>query len=184
MATAVFGIASTYRQAETIVEELKEEGFANTDISVLFANQRGAREFVQGENTTAPDDAVARAGTGGAFGGVLGWLAGMGSLAIPGVGPFIAAGPIMAALGGAAVGSAVGGFVGALMGMGISENEAQQYESKLRDGHVLISVHWENSAETDGAEKVLKRSNAYDISCTTETSVKRSTDSLPHPGLA
>lgn len=184
MAKAVFGIASTYVQAETIVEALKAEGFANTDISVLFPDTQGTHDFAYENNTKAPEGAVAGAGSGGAVGGVLGWLAGIGSLAIPGVGPFVAAGPLMAALGGAAIGSAVGGFVGALVGMGIPEYEAKRYEGKLRDGNILISVHSENSAETDRAEKVLERFNAHDIASTSESSVKRSTDTLPHPGLA
>ena len=143
MAKAVFGIASTYVQAETIVEALKAEGFANTDISVLFPDQQGTRDFAHEKNTKAPEGAVAGAGSGGVVGGVLGWLAGIGSLAIPGVGPFVAAGPLMAALGGAAIGSTVGGLVGALVGMGIPEYEAKRYEGKLRDGNILISVHSE-----------------------------------------
>jgi uncharacterized protein YcfJ len=184
MPKAVFGIASTYVQAETIVEALKAEGFANTDISVLFPDQQGTRDFVHEKNTRAPEAAVAGAGSGGTVGGVLGWLAGIGSFAIPGVGPFVAAGPLMAALGGAAIGSAVGGLMGALVGMGIPEYEAKRYEGKLRDGNILISVHSESSAETDRAEEVLKRSNAHDISSTSESSIKRSTDTLPHPGIA
>jgi hypothetical protein len=184
MATAVFGIASTYVQAETIVEALKAEGFANTDISVLFPDQNGTWDFAHEKNTKAPEGATAGAGSGGALGGALGWLAGIGSLAIPGVGPFVAAGPVMAALSGAAIGSAVGGLVGALVGMGVPEYEAKLYKGKLSDGHILISVHSENSAETDRAEKVLKRSNAHDISSTSESDSKRSATALPHPGLA
>src|SRR5688572_21118437 len=103
MAKAVFGIASTYVQAETIVEALKAEGFANTDISVLFPDKQGSQDFAFENNTKAPEGAVAGAGSGGAVGGILGWLAGIGSLAIPGAGPFVAAGPLMAALGGAAM---------------------------------------------------------------------------------
>lgn len=184
MGKAVFGMASTYVQAENIVEALKAEGFANTAISVLFPDKRGNHDLAYENNTKAPEGAVAGAGSGGAVGGVVGWLAGIGSLAIPGVGPFVAAGPLMAALGGAAIGSAVGGLVGALVGMGIPEYEAKRYEGKLRDGNILISVHSENSAETDRAEKVLERINAHDISSTSERSIKRSTDTLPHPGLA
>jgi hypothetical protein len=184
MGKAVFGIASTYLQAENIVQALKAEGFSNTDISVLFPDMHGTQDFAHEKNTKAPEGAVAGVGSGGSVGGVLGWLAGLGSLAIPGVGPFVAAGPVMAALSGAAIGSAVGGLLGALIGMGIPEDEARRYEGKLQDGNILISVHSENSAETDRAEEVLKRSNAHDISSTSESSIKRSTDTLPHPGLA
>jgi hypothetical protein len=183
MAT-VFGIASTHVQAETIVEALKAEGFAKTDISVLFPDKQGTQDFAHEKNTKAPEGAVAGAGSGGAVGGALGWLAGIGSLAIPGVGPFVAAGPVMAALSGAAVGSAVGGLLGALIGMGIPEYEAKRYEGKLRDGNILISVHSENSAGTDRAETVFRRTNAEDISSTSESDIRGSTRTLPHPGLA
>ena len=119
MAKAVFCIATTYEQAETIVDNLKQSGFLNNNISVLLPDNEGTRDFAHEKNTKAPEGAVTGAGTGGVLGGVLGWLAGIGSLAIPGIGPFVAAGPIMAALGGAAVGATVGGLTGALVGLGI-----------------------------------------------------------------
>jgi hypothetical protein len=185
MAKAVFGIASTYVQAEEIVDALKSAGFRNTDISVLFPDKQGTRDFAHEKHTKAPEGAVTGASTGGAIGGVLGWLAGIGSLAIPGVGPFVAAGPIMAALGGAAVGSAVGGLAGALIGMGIPEYEAKQYEGKIREGNILISIHSENNREADRAEAILQRGRAHDISSTSESRVKAGAKSaLPHPGLA
>jgi hypothetical protein len=185
MATAVFGIASTYVHAEAIVDALKSAGFRNTDISVLFPDKQGTRDFAHEKNTKAPEGAVTGASTGGAIGGVLGWLAGIGSLAIPGVGPFVAAGPIMAALGGAAVGSAVGGVAGALIGMGIPEYEAKQYEGKIREGNILISIHSENSNETDRAEAILQRGHAHDISSTSESRVNAEAKTTPpHPGLA
>lgn len=172
MSKAVFGIATTYAQAETIVDRLKIAGFSNNDISVLLPDKAGTRDFAHEKNTKAPEGAAAGAGTGGVLGGVLGWLVGIGSLAIPGVGPFVAAGPIMAALSGAAVGSAVGGLTGALVGLGIPEFEAKQYEGKLKQGNILISVHSENSTETDRAEQILKQANAQDISSATESGVK------------
>ncbi len=186
MAAAVFGIASTYSQAEGIVETLKGAGFANSDISVLHADQEGTRDFAHEKNTKAPEGAITGVGTGGVVGGVFGWLVGIGSLAIPGVGPFVAAGPIMAALSGAAVGSAVGGLTGALVGMGIPEYEAKRYEGKLRSGNILISVHSDNSQETDRAEDILTRAGAHDVSSTSESRPKDTSSKavLPHPGLA
>lgn len=168
MAKAVFCIASTYEQAETIVDRLKNAGFAANDISVLLADNEGTRDFAHEKNTKAPEGAVTGAGTGGVLGGVLGWLAGIGSLAIPGIGPFVAAGPIMAALGGAAVGATVGGLTGALVGLGIPEYEAKQYEGKLRQGNILISVHSESSTETDKAKKIFETAGGHDIASASE----------------
>jgi hypothetical protein len=168
MAKAVFCIATTYEQAETIVDGLKNAGFANNDISVLLPDNEGTRDFAHEKNTKAPEGAVTGAGTGGVLGGVLGWLAGIGSLAIPGIGPFVAAGPIMAALGGAAVGATVGGLTGALVGLGIPEYEAKQYEGKLRQGNILISVHSENSPETDKAKNIFETAGAHDIASASE----------------
>jgi hypothetical protein len=168
MAKAVFCIATTYEQAETIVDNLKQSGFLNNNISVLLPDNEGTRDFAHEKSTKAPEGAVTGAGTGGVLGGVLGWLAGIGSLAIPGIGPFVAAGPIMAALGGAAVGATVGGLTGALVGLGIPEYEAKQYEGKLRQGNILISVHSENSTETDKAKKIFETAGAQDIASATE----------------
>lgn len=172
MSKAVFGIVTTYAQAEVVVDRLKIAGFSNNDISVLLPDKDGTRDFAHEKNTKAPEGAAAGAGTGGVVGGVLGWLVGIGSLAIPGVGPFVAAGPIMAALSGAAVGSAVGGLTGALVGLGIPEFEAKRYEGKLKEGNILISVHSEDAKETDRAEKILKDANAQDVSSATESTVK------------
>ena len=134
MSKAVFGIVTTYAQAESIVDSLKIAGFSNNDISVLLPDKDGTRDFAHEKNTKAPEGAAAGAGTGGVVGGVLGWLVGIGSFAIPGVGPFVAAGPIMAALSGAAVGSAVGGLTGALVGLGNSRvrSEALRRETEGR----------------------------------------------------
>lgn len=169
---AVFGITSTQAQAERIADALRVAGFTGNDISVLFPDKGGTRDFAYEKHTKAPEGAAAGAGTGGVLGGGLGWLVGIGSLAIPGLGPFIAAGPIMAALGGAAVGAAVGGLTGALVGMGIPELEAKQYEGKIREGNILISVHTDDSNERSRAKDILKREGAHDISSTGEASVK------------
>src|SRR6187401_298379 len=145
MARAIFCIATSEAQAESIVNQLKDASFSYNDISVLFPDKAGTRHFAHEQHTKAPEGAAAGAGTGGIVGGALGWLAGIGALAIPGVGPLIAAGPIMAALSGAAVGAALGGLTGGLIGMGIPEYEAKRYEGKLKGGNVLIAVHSENA---------------------------------------
>src|SRR5688500_955985 len=163
MAKAVFGLVDNEVQAERVVEGLKAAGFSNNDISVLLPDKSGTRDFAHEQNTKAPEGAATGAGTGGVLGGALGWLAGIGALAIPGLGPFIAAGPIMAALSGAAVGAAVGGLTGALIGMGIPEYEAKQYEGKIKAGNILISVHSDNSDETTRARKIFEDAGATDI---------------------
>jgi hypothetical protein len=171
MAKAVFGLVDNELQAERLVEELRLAGFSNNDISVLFPDKSGTRDFAHEQHTKAPEGAAAGAGTGGAIGGVLGWLAGIGSLAIPGVGPFIAAGPIMAALAGAGVGAAVGGLTGALIGMGIPEYEAKMYEGKIKQGNLLVAVHSENRDERKRAKEIFERVGAHDISYTEEANV-------------
>ena len=168
MSKAVFCIAKTEGQAQQIVGDLKSAGFSNSDISALFPDKAGTRDFAHEQNTKAPEGAATGASTGGLLGGALGWLAGIGALAIPGVGPLIAAGPIMAALSGAAVGAAVGGLTGALVGMGIPEYEAKRYEGKVRDGNILISVHTDDANERSRAKEIFKRAGAEDISSTGE----------------
>ena len=172
MSKAVFCIAKTQTQAEAIVDQLKMAGFSYDDISVLFPDKQGSKDFAHEHHTKAPEGAAAGAGAGGLVGGTLGLLAGIGSLAIPGVGPFIAAGPIMAALSGAAVGAAVGGLTGALIGLGIPEYEAKRYEGKIRKGNILISVHTEDSNEASRVKEIFEQNNAEDISSTKEAGVK------------
>jgi len=172
MSKAVFGITQSIDQAENIVNELKTAGFSNNDISVLFPDKSTTRDFAHEKHTKAPEGAAIGGTVGLGTGAVLGWLAGIGSLAIPGVGPFIAAGPIMGALSGAAVGAATGSLAGALIGIGIPEYEAKRYEEKIKGGSALISVHTESSAERDKAKKIFERSHAEDISTTEEESVQ------------
>lgn len=169
--TAVFGIYSNRESVNTAVDALKAADFRNTDISVLFPDNPGTKEFAHEKNTKAPEGATTGAGTGAVLGGGLGWLAGIGALAIPGVGPFIAAGPIMAALAGAGVGGAVGGVTGALVGMGIPEYEAKRYEGRIKDGGILLSVHSDNSEWTKKAKEILEQTGAQDVSSTGEASV-------------
>src|SRR5881409_3620498 len=171
MAKAVFCIARTEAQAITIVERLRAAGFANNDISVLCPDKAGTRDFAHEQHTKAPEGAATGAGTGGVLGGALGWLVGIGAIAIPGLGPFIAAGPIMAALSGAAAGAALGGITGALIGLGIPEYEAKRYEGKLQEGKVLISVHTDNKTERNRAKTLFEQAGAEDISYTEEARV-------------
>jgi hypothetical protein len=160
--------------ADNIVSRLRDAGFSNNDISVLFPDKGSTRDFAHEKNTKAPEGAVVGAGTGGVAGGALGLLAGIGLLAIPGVGPFIAAGPIMAALSGIAIGAAVGGIAGALIGMGIPELEAKLYEGKVKDGNILISVHAQSSENVTTAKRIFKDSGASDISSSSEASAPAS----------
>lgn len=163
---SVFCLATSRDQADRIVTRLKDENFSNNDISVLFPDKETSRDFAHEKNTKAPEGAVAGAGTGGVIGGVVGWIVGIGTLAIPGVGPFIAAGPIMAALSGAAIGAAAGGIAGGLIGLGIPEIEAKRYEGKVKAGNLLISVHTESSEEINNAKDIFTEGGAQDI-CTT-----------------
>ena len=172
MGKAIFCIATSEAQAETIVNQLKEAGFSYNDISVLFPDKAGTRHFAHEQHTKAPEGAATGAGTGGLLGGAVGWLAGIGALAIPGLGPFIAAGPIMAALSGAAVGAAVGGVTGALVGMGIPEYEAKRYEGRIKSGNILISVHADDQAEGRKARDIFERAGAEDIASAGEVGVK------------
>jgi hypothetical protein len=177
--TAVFGIYPSYNSVEQAVFALKTAGFRNTDISVLFPENAGTKDFAHEKGTKAPEGAATGAGTGAVLGGTLGWLAGIGSLAIPGLGPFIAAGPIMAALAGAGVGGAVGGITGALIGMGIPEYEAKRYEGRIKKGGILLSVHSDNSEWTKRAKEVLERTGAEDISSTGEASADYAASDKP-----
>src|SRR5271155_5471300 len=168
MAKAVICIAKTEEQATRIVDDLKAAGFSNNDVSVLLPDRAGSRDFAHEHHTKAPEGAATGAVAGGVAAGVLGWLAGIGTLAIPGLGPLIAAGPILAALSGAAAGGAVGGLAGALIGLGIPEYEAKRYEGAVKNGNILISVHTEDSKERDAAKKIFENASAKDISYTAE----------------
>ena len=165
---SVFCITNTREQADQIVLQLKNASFSSNDISVLFPDKDSTRDFAHEKNTKAPEGAVTGAGTGGVLGGALGWIVGIGALAIPGVGPFIAAGPILAALSGAAIGATIGGIAGGLVGLGIPELEAKRYEGKVKAGNILLSVHTENSEEITRAKDIFSRSGAQDICVTGE----------------
>lgn len=173
MSNSVVAIVSTYEQASNASTALKNAGFSSNDISVLMPDKSGTRDFAHAQGTKAPEGAASGASAGGVLGGALGWLVGIGSLAIPGVGPFIAAGPIMAALGGAAVGATVGGITGALVGLGIPEYEAKLYEGKIKGGNILLSVHTDDSEQGKRAKEIFKQAGATDIASVGEASVKK-----------
>lgn len=168
----VFGIYLTRVAAENAADSLIRAGFSPTDISVLLPESLGGPKDMGTEKATkAPEGTAAGVTTGGVIGGTLGVLVGVGLLAIPGLGPFIAAGPIVAGLAGLGVGGAVGGFTGALIGMGIPEFEAKRYEGRLQKGGILLSVHCDTSDEIKRAKEVLKATNAEDVSSTGEAAV-------------
>jgi hypothetical protein len=170
---AVFGIAKSESQAIDIADHLKVAGFTENDVSVLFPDKQGSKDFAHEQHTKAPEGAATGGASGAVLGGALGWMVGIGALAIPGLGVFIAAGPLMAALAGAAGGAAAGGLTGALIGMGIPEYEAKRYEGKVKDGNILLSIHTEDSKERDRAKKILENGGAVDISYTGEASVPK-----------
>jgi hypothetical protein len=167
---AVFGIYATPGTAEAAVDHLIANGFTNSAISVLLPDDESTRAFAHEKATKAPEGTTTGAVTGGVVGGTLGLLAGIGALAIPGVGPLIAAGPIMATLAGAGAGGAVGSLVGALVGMGIPEYEAKRYEGAVKGGGTLLSVHCDTSEQVDAAKASLKNTGASDISSSSEAS--------------
>src|ERR1700735_4096276 len=168
--TSVFGIYNSRESVERAVDTFLKSGFATSDVSVLLPENLGSKPIATHKDTKAPEGATAGGGAGAVIGGTLGLLAGIGALAIPGVGPFIAAGPIMAALAGIGVGGAVGGFAGALIGLGIPEYEAKRYEGRIQKGGILLSVHCDTSDEIKRAKEVMKSTGADDISSTGESS--------------
>jgi hypothetical protein len=169
--TAAFGIYPSVERAERAVDELVNGGFSESDVSVLMSDNRGSKDFAHEKQTKAPEGTTTGVAAGGTIGGTLGLLAGIGALAIPGVGPFIAAGPIMGALAGFGVGGAVGGLVGALIGIGIPEYEAKRYEGRVKEGGVLLSVHCDTSEEVTRAKDILERTGANDIASAGEEAV-------------
>ena len=171
--TSAYGIYRNRAELERGVDELRAANFRNADISVLFPDNVGSKEFAHEKNTKAPEGATTGATTGALIGGGLGWLVGIGALAIPGIGPFIAAGPIMAALAGVGAGGALGGLTGALIGAGIPEYEAKRYEGHVKNGGVLLSVHCDTADEIKRAKDFLKATGAEDISSSGEASAEK-----------
>lgn len=179
--TSAFGIYTNRSSLEAGLQALKEANFRNEDISLLLPENVGSKDFAHEKATKAPEGAAAGATTGAVVGGVLGWLAGIGTIAIPGIGPFLAAGPIMTALAGLGAGGAVGGLTGSLIGLGIPEYEAKRYEGRIKKGGILISVHCDNSEWTRGAKNILERTGAEDVSSTGESSADYDEHDKPRP---
>ena len=172
--TAVFGIYHTGAQAERSVDDLLAAGFRNDDISVLLPDHASTKDFAHEKNTKAPEGTAVGVSAGGVLGGALGLLVGMGALAIPGIGPFVAAGPIMAALAGLGAGGAIGGFIGALVGMGIPEYEAKRYEGHMKEGGILLSVHCETKEMVTKAEELLRQTGAQEIASSADVAATAS----------
>ena len=177
--TSVFGIYRTELDAAEALDRLRLGGFQNTDISVLYSQNAGNKDLTHEKNTKAPEGAATGAGSGAVVGGALGWLAGVGLLAIPGLGPFVAAGPLMALLSGVGVGGAVGGVAGALIGAGIPEYEAKRYEGRIRKGGILLSVHCDDREWVKTAREILVQTGAEDVSATTEAKADFATSDRP-----
>jgi hypothetical protein len=180
---AVYGIYPHRGAAEGAVLRLQDAGFRNTDVSVLFSDNRSSKEFAMEKGTKAPEGTAVGAGTGAVIGGTLGWLAGIGALAIPAVGPFVAAGPIMGLLAGAGVGGTIGGIAGALVGLGLPEYEAKRFEGMIKKGGVLLSVHCDDSDWAKKAKEILKATEAKDISSAGEAKATIEVDEHDQPIL-
>jgi hypothetical protein len=178
---AVFGIYRTKPEVEEAVQALKNADFRATDISVLFAENLGTKDFAVEKHTKLPEGSSAGAGTGAVIGGVLGWLTGIGALAIPGIGPFIAAGPIVSLLAGLGAGGVIGGVAGALVGMGIPEYEAKRYEGRIKEGGILLSVHSDNADWKKRAMEILRRTGAMDIGSEGEARADFASSDKPGP---
>ncbi len=170
--TSVYGIYATRQDAEVAIDSMRASGFSAQDISVLFPDNEGTKDIGHEKHTKAPEKATAGAAIAGIAGGTIGWLVGIGALAIPGVGPLVAAGPIMAALAGLGAGSVVGGLAGALIGMGIPEYEAKRYEGRIRKGGILLSVHCDNDLMIGRAKEMLRHTGAEDIAAADEGKVR------------
>lgn len=176
---SVLGIYASRSATETAIAAFREANFPRTDISLLLPENLGSKELVTEKETKAPEGASVGAGSGAVIGGTLGWLVGIGALAIPGLGPFIAAGPIMATLAGIGVGGAVGGFSGALVGLGLPEYEAKRYEGRLQKGGILLSVHCDSGEAIDRTKHIMERTGAEDVSVISESSTgSKSSDKL------
>lgn len=179
--TTVYGIYRNEDQVSYAIDRMLEAGFRNEDISVLLPDNLGTKDFAHEKHTKAPEGTATGATAGGAIGGTIGLLAGVGALAIPGLGPFIAAGPIMAALAGVGVGGTVGGIIGALVGMGVPEYEAKRYEGMIKSGGILASVHCDNSDWVNKAKDMMKATGADDVSSTAEASADYAKSDKPAP---
>ncbi len=179
----VFGIYPNVARLESAVDELRTNGFRNADISVLLPRNSGSKDIGMEKSTKAPEGIAAGATSGAVLGGALGWLVGVGALAIPGLGPFLGAGPIVAALAGAGAGGALGGVTGALAGLGVPEYEAKRYEGRIRKGGILMSVHCDDAHWVKRAKELLDRTGAEDVSSTGEAKADYAKSEKPAPRM-
>lgn len=168
---AVYGIYPNRKMVEKAVEELRDAGFRHADISMLFAADENTKELTVEEESQVREKASRGGGTGAVIGSTLGLLTGIGTIAIPGIGPFIAAGPIMTVLAGAGAGGLFGGITGALVGVDIPEYEAKHYERRLKEGGILLSVHADDRDWKNKGKDILKKTGAEDIEAKPESSV-------------
>jgi hypothetical protein len=177
--TAVFGMFRDGMSAGGALEALRSGGFRNTDISILVPENDGTKDFVHRKDSKAPEGATTGAASGALLGGMLGWLAGVGAFAIPGLGPFIAAGPIIAMLAGAGAAGVAGGIVGSLVGMGIPEYEAKRFEGRVKAGGILMSVHCDSSDWVKRAKRILEETGAEDVSSASEAAADYAVSDRP-----
>ncbi len=178
---AAFGLYRDQPHVEEAVEALKNGGFRNTDISVLLPENLGSKDLAHEKHTKAPEGAATGAGSGALLGGALGWLVGIGALAIPGIGPFLAAGPIVAALAGVGMVGALGGIAGALVGAGMPEYEAKRFEGRIKHGGILLSIHCDNHDWVKRAVEMLKTTGAEDIATSSEAAADFGSSDKPLP---
>ena len=167
---AAYGLYPSLSALESAISSFESNGFRTTDISVLYPESMGTRDLAHEASTKAPEGIATGAATGVAVGGVLGWLAAVGAIAIPGIGPLIAAGPIVAALAGAGAAGTAGGLVGGLVGLGMPEYEAKRYEGRIKNGGILLSVHCDDNEWARRAKKILQDTGAEHVSTSSEAS--------------
>jgi hypothetical protein len=168
MTKAVYGIASTHAQAASLIDKLRKGGFASTDVSILAPHNQQDQGLAVEKHTKSLEGTATGATAGGVLGGVLGLLAGIGTIAIPGLGILVAAGPLLATLSGMGFGASVGGLAGGLIGLGIPEYEAKRYEGHLEHGGILVAVHCEDSEAVSRAEDIMQTGGATDIATSRE----------------
>jgi len=169
--TAIYGIFVTPSSLEAAVDALTSAGISLNGLSLLMSDKGGWQDFTSGGAAKHSDPSAPGAGVGGALGGLVGLLVGLGALVIPGAGPLVAAGPMMASLAGLTVGGALGGLVSALVDLGLPEYEAKLYDGRLKDGAVLLSVHCLSIGQVDTAKDVLKANGAEDLASSGEEEI-------------
>jgi hypothetical protein len=181
---SVFGIYGSRAEASNAVDAMRAAGFRNADISALLPENAGTKDFAVEKNTKAPEGAATGVASGAVLGGAFGWLVGIGTIAIPGIGPFLAAGPIMTALAGVGAGAVTGGLIGTLAGLGMPEYEAKRYEGRIKSGGILLSIHCDNSDWVKRAKELMEQTGATDISSAGESPADFMKTDVPMPRSA